>query len=129
MSKYVVPSGMVDAVREKLFGLSLAWFPPSRIPEMLEAAVEWLAKNPSVPNEAQVECILSDKARSGNGLKCWDLPEIIVEWQRRMFLALEPEVPEEIKDLLWGGDVTISSSVNKSLLEAYRRGRTASERS
>lgn len=48
----------------------------------------------------------------------------VIEWQRRMFLAPEPEVPEEVKDMLveehisrWRGE-----EVNEKVIEAFRRG-------
>ena len=52
------------------------------------------------------------------------------EWQRRMFLA-EPEIPEEIEDLLWLKRMRISPSNlpdpmyachDADVIEAYRRG-------
>ena len=45
-----------------------------------------------------------------------------------MFLAPEPEVPEEIKDLLWsiGGTwMQTDKKHNNEVAEAYRRGKEA----
>jgi ribosomal protein L37AE/L43A len=52
--------------------------------EFLEAALRWQSENPQVPTEQQ----LSDMAADAH--VCMD--EVIAEWQRRMYLAPEPEV-------------------------------------
>jgi hypothetical protein len=67
---------------------------------------------------------------------------VAVEWQRRCFLAPEPEVPEDVKELLWA-DARCPDGIfyfpvddrkpytsetlhhNKQIIEAYRRGKGA----
>lgn len=46
------------------------------------------------------------------------------EWQRRMFLAPEPEVPEEIRDL-YEDNGPHSPRWKNAILEAFRRGQKA----
>ena len=55
--------------------------------EFLEAALRWQSENPQVPTEQQ----LSDMAADAH--VCMD--EVIAEWQRRMYLAPEPEVDRD----------------------------------
>lgn len=90
----------------------------------LEAALLWLSENPIVPTPEQV----LDMGKSIS-LK-W--PEIYCAvWKRRMFLAPEPEVPEEIKDLqgIHLASVRDQDDLNRLVtklnLEAFRRGRQA----
>jgi hypothetical protein len=46
----------------------------------------------------------------------------LLEWQRRMFLA-EPEIPEEVKDLIFAEGVMYGAKgLNGRLAEAFRRG-------
>lgn len=93
-----------------------------------------LSENPIVPNEIDVMEILQERVRSHHisGEEYCAIPPatvrfVIREWQRRMFLAPEPEVPEAIKDLLLDGADFIhgqrhADEANKQILEAYRRG-------
>ena len=64
----------------------------------VEAALRWWKANPIEPTDD--DCISIGQAWNGNsaGNPFWKF--VATEWQRRMFLAPEPEVPEEIKDLL-----------------------------
>ncbi len=67
------------------------------------------------------------------GAEPFEWIKYLVEWQRRIFLAPEPEIPEEIKDLLSPTDpitgvalLTGLTEHGKSvIIEAYRRGKEA----
>lgn len=83
--------------------------------DALEAALLWLAENPIVPNCEQAEELFCNKS----------IISVCVEWQRRMFLAPEPEVPEELKDLLDGMKYmpTLEREwATRVALESYRLG-------
>jgi hypothetical protein len=84
---------------------------------ILEAALRWLAENPIVPSDEDIESMREEAALARH---------FAVEWQRRMFLAPEPEVLEEIKDLLWdealADDAGPRWKINEGVIEAYRRG-------
>ena len=93
---------------------------------IFEAALRWLSDNPQVPTMEQAT------EMSDNGHPCvLDGVWYATEWQRRMFLAPEPEPPVEIKDLLWSCDLrahdvgifgTVGVNVNDTIIEAFRRG-------
>jgi len=122
MSKRIVaPDEMVHAAW-------VAWGEPdcAGVRDVVEAALLWLSENPTSPNEDQTEAI------RGSFLAQQDVTELIeftvLEWQRRMFLAPEPEVLEPIKDLLCGGGDAEAyfrpDIYNDRIVEAYRRGRS-----
>jgi len=54
---------------------------------------------------------------------------VAIQEVRRMFLASEEEIPEELKSLMWehdpGGDYNVEH--NQQILEAYRLGQKARE--
>lgn len=87
--KIVVPDGMITAVQERIDYL------PINVRGILEAALLWLTKKPIVPKIHVAGQILADY-RLGNA-NCCDALAIqfcCEEWQRRMFDAPDPEVPE-----------------------------------
>ena len=88
---------------------------------LLEAALYWLSDNPILPSIKQLNEIFTKVDRGNGGTY---IPAYLEEWQRRMFLAPEPDVPEEIKDLLrQDGSVTyVVSEHNTAVLMAYHRG-------
>jgi hypothetical protein len=103
--RYIVPEGMLKAVQNALVGY---WHDhtvtsDSSITVVLEAAVRWLSENPIVPTEQEYRDF--GVKFDFQGVKC------IAEWQRRMFLAPEPEVPEAIKDLMCGESVDVKPPV------------------
>lgn len=119
--KYVVPYGMLRAAADADM-LSIEHSPESELAPIrlhLEAALRWLAENPIVPTSQDQADLLSTWRRNDKacGYPTNGVAEMTAEWQRRMFLAPDPVVPEEIKDLLCG----LPSSDNL-ILEAYRRG-------
>ena len=102
----------------------------------LKAALHWLSEHPIVPTEAQVMEILQERVASGHitGEEYCAIPPAtvrfcIAEWERHMFDAPEPEVPEEIKDMLLDARASDSercffkpSVYNERIVEAYHRG-------
>ena len=102
----------------------------------LEAALLWLSKNPIVPTYEQIESLLKicvQNVPGKNGMTLYQ-KEFCKEWQRIMFLSPDPEVPEEIKDLLYceqdrigiHGDPVHASKLiwesDRRAIEAYHRG-------
>jgi len=125
--KIKVPDGMLQAGRATYSGYVTAEEGARRI---LEAALLWLSKNPIVLTEEHTEKILKDM-ESNCQFPANDIFCIFVEkWQRRMFLAEEPSVPEEIRDLLWKNPFNVNGvelhslaePLNESIVEAFRRG-------
>lgn len=114
--KIVVPGGMLDAALP---------FCDNQMHSALEAALRWLSENPIAPNDEQVGrmwCAKNKLPFEGTDWVRWGASE----WQRRMFLAPEPEVPEAVKNLLWDEEVCDAASprwkINEQIIEAYRRG-------
>ncbi len=125
--KIVVPEGMLeaagkvfDAERRRVMEDRLAW---SVFRQMMEAALRWLSENPVVPTLPQMRAVETSAAHEATGSTAW-LSDAIMEWQRRMFLAPEPEVPEAITDLFsvctFGDE--LNAKVRKAIVEAYDRG-------
>jgi hypothetical protein len=116
-----VPEGMLQAGRAAYSGYVTAEEGARRI---LEAALRWQSENPVVPTDSQAYELsgigISTDKRSISRTGIVTTQGIVEEWQRRMYLAPEPEVPEEVKDLMYkGGEM----EVDKRIIEAYRRGR------
>jgi hypothetical protein len=119
--QYVVPEAGLKAALDR-FG-SRHPFSEDIARMLLEAFIRWLSENPIMPTEEQwAACLASydDAGKSGYECGVW----FMQEWQRRMFLAPEPEVPEAIKNLLWntenGQDTGLAH--NSAVIEAFRRG-------
>ncbi len=101
---------------------------------VFEAALRWLLENPIVPSETDVIILADVSLRAGDD-RNKQVQDVAVEWQRRMFLAPEPEVPEEIKDLLATPIPTANNpcavmeikNVNEKIIEVYRRGKKAAK--
>jgi hypothetical protein len=120
--KIVVPEGMLKAAIASHNDAVLKGNTPL-VRDALEAALRWLAENPIVPTTEQVLAVRRACGETHTALTEKAKP-LFAEWQRRMFLAPEPEVPEEIKDLLDPLDPYPYKSVhNPQVLEAYRRGK------
>ena len=85
--------------------------------DTLEAALLWLSENPIVPTNEQTQGVCDSIFVGPENLL--DPRDAMVEWQRRMFLAPEPEVPEEIKDLVDSFNLPI---YKEGLKESFRRG-------
>jgi len=91
----------------------------------LEAALRWWKENPSMPTDEQLDTMKRD-LRFRDGVD-FDLQKLCAEWQRRAFLAPEPEVPDAILALICREDETppCRKVYNERILEAYRRGQKA----
>jgi len=115
MSEIKVQDGMLKAAHEKAFvgmGTSIT-------ERILEAALRWL--------DIEIRFLLTDD-------KSEDYAKAI-EDVRRIFIA-EPEIPEEIEDLLWLKRMRISPSNlpdpmyarhDADVIEAYRLGRDSKD--
>jgi hypothetical protein len=118
----VVPEEMLKAAEDAVNAI----YTPTGITSIaVEVALGWLAENPIVPTVEQAsECC--KRHFSDDGLEFFRLG--LIEWQRRMFLAPEPEVPEEIQDLCDQMDSYLNHTKGPSyardlLVEGYRRGK------
>ena len=90
-SRIVIPDGMLKAAVDAAWGGPIHVGGGALAGIVLEAALRWLSENPIVPTRQNLEDMRTD----------WeDTPEqnaekvvlfLIYEWQRRMFLAPEPE--------------------------------------
>lgn len=89
----------------------------------LEAFIRWQAENPPFPTVEQLGqmSFMGCVALNGN----WDGKNLCAEWIRRMYLAPDLEVPEEIKDLVLPFDMKTADGYrrNVAIIEAYRRGK------
>lgn len=102
--RIVVPDGMLKAATEQagyLYGDLTVFVNGMTLDGVLAAALRWLSEHPMVPTIADIarlhsECRLTTAQRN-------DFLDqaVIVEWQRRMFFAPEPEVPQEAIDVFW----------------------------
>jgi hypothetical protein len=109
MTKIRVPDGMMVAAH-------VAHIHPTVLNEILEAALRWLSEHPIVPSTDDIGSM--QDLLNGYGIADWG-PILCAEWQRRMLLAPEPEVPEEISDLIRGRED------DDLIIEAYRRGQNS----
>ena len=126
MSKIVVPDGMLKAFKDSMDAQCAFVVGHDAIELALEAALLWLSENPIVPDDKIAHelwkvALELDPDRNENGHAAKNL---VIEWQRRMFLSSEPEIPEEIKDLLVEG-IAPTLNQNHSIIEAYRRGKAS----
>ena len=127
-TKIQVPEGMLKAIRERYVGNDNC----GRY--ILEAALRWLSENPIVPSEADVMEILQERVESHHisGKEYCAIPPatvrfVIRESQRRMFLAPEPEVPSEIRDIdawitVYLGSHPEIENIRRNFLLTFRRG-------
>jgi len=133
-----IPEGMLEALHTAMCTKIEGGCQPDYERAALEAALRWLSDNPIVPTVDQAQEIWAYVSRGESFLR-----NLFVEWQRRMFLAPEPEEPEKIKeekikDLLWRNGIynyereseepdggLSSGSIsqhNRLIIEAYNRG-------
>ena len=116
--RVVVPDGMLKA--------AVPCYLPDRqlVHSILEAALLWLSENPIVPTSEQLHSIIGKLPMAMCDIVWTERDRaLIAEWQRRMFLAPEPEVPEEIKDL-WQAQPT--PDAKRRTVEAFQRGQQVS---
>ena len=145
--KYVVPDGMLEAAVDaavKFSGANTIQASPRVKAEIeesfrvaIEAAIRWLAENPIVPktfDELPTVGYLIDSSTWGTKGKpeyeqkrqenyLDGMKRLIAEWQRRMFLAPEPE---------FIGNETVAQfccrfqTIREAAIEAYRIGHKTS---
>jgi len=120
--KYVVPEGGLEVAKQVLRDkFAFVERDNSTLGEYLktslEAFIRWQSENLIVPSHEQVIHLCEIFANRSVISYCDSVRAVAIEWLRIMYLAPEPEVPKEIKDLLCGGNI-------KTLItEAYRRGK------
>jgi hypothetical protein len=138
--KYVVPEGMRLAQKKGIFsaiqdagnGAVLNQDDVDR--RGLESAIAWRAENPTRPTlEFCKEMIRNSQALGDADIAALYqfMTTVIIEWQRRMDLAPEVEFSSEIVDLLVSDCAIIetdSSTINRRVQEAYRRGKEAGKK-
>jgi hypothetical protein len=112
--RIVVPEGMMRAAVE-----ASPNSPGDYVLVILEAALRWLSENPMLPTREQQVELLRKLEPSANSVPA-TIAEIVAAWQRRMFLASDPD--EAIKHLLNKGWASCES-IDAAIREAYRRGR------
>jgi hypothetical protein len=134
-SRVVVPEGMLKAAKES----EEEYLRDNQSRDVcreviLEASLRWLSENPMFPTHSEVNSILAMvQFQSLRGTSLDGLQDFAAMWQRRCFLAPEPEVPEAVKDLMWPDSPSCSptiidaQSINKRVLEAYRRGQRSKD--
>jgi hypothetical protein len=122
--KVVVPDGMLEAALGILtIGDPDTWRPIFR--NILAAALRWLSANPSeLTDEMWHQVSWDGKATIVTRETINGLLRFVFS---RMFLAPEPEAPEEIRDLLVlrAEEMPLLKQINVNILEAFRRGQKA----
>ena len=117
--KIKVPKGMLDAFHRAENQNGTKW-DGAVLDAMLEAALRWLTENPIVPTKEQAKDVaqsllpdFQDRENVGRAIL------VLVDWQRRMFLAPEPE---------FIGNETVArfcarfQTIGEAAIEAYRLG-------
>jgi len=129
-----IPEGMLNVALQKAHETRSFGVVPIR--DVLEAALRWLSENPIVPTDEQAADLYNANLDIDYSKKYDATHAVVVEWQRRMFLSPEPEIPEDVKDLGicskleqssqhwdWSGrEGDLEKVVEQIAIEAYRRG-------
>ena len=128
--KYVVPEEGLKAARDAVAaGEMLEHSTRSKdlLQTALEAFIRWQSESPRVPSVRDIQEMVA--AFNGQSLEQSDCLRsfLPIEWQRRMYLAPEPEVPEEIKDLLVNPVIGAinGEQINDRVLQAFQRGKAS----
>ena len=131
MKRISVPDGMLKAA---LIASGLDDYcsdDQAEIRKALEAALLWASEHPQVPTDEQLQAmrehLLPDMPKGAEHFTSNDLFMGAVEWQRRCFVQEEPEIPEELDDIMFPDLAPDSITARKSelndlILDAYRRG-------
>ncbi len=122
--KYVLSDGMRDAAVKAHYGrpIDLTIY-PQWVEKTIEAVLRYISENPIVPTDAQIDAALD--ATKGRPYGVFFCRSFLQEFQRIMFLAPEPETPQEIEDLVAAldcQDAQTKESATRLLIEAYQRG-------
>jgi hypothetical protein len=133
--RYILPAGMFAAF---MCGYNICWTSYDGdernkhftcMEAGVKAVLRFLAENPIVPTEEQVERIHNEEpVDAGSPTNVWQIRNYIKVWQWRMFLAPEPQVPKEIEDLLCAKSDTFNKHFDDRIIEAFRRGQKAGNR-
>ncbi len=146
MIKVMVPEGMLKAAIEMMRKWNGYPHPDSKenaslvrsTTALLEASLRWLSDNPIVPSFE--DCIeLHRSCHSATTVAVNEIKAYCESWQRHMFLASEPDIPEEIKNLLSKfnsfdqyddkGIIKLLEDCreehNKAVIEAFNRGKNS----
>lgn len=123
--RVVVPEGMLKAVRAAIFtGFTSAASEP-QIVAALEAALLWQRENVSVPTHQQMRDWCDKNGVDYHASFFPHVFQCIADFQRCMYDTPEQEVPDEIRDLYFGGlheGNEVTNLVRTRVLEAYHRG-------
>jgi hypothetical protein len=96
----VVPEGMLNAFLRMENHIGSKW-DDRVLREMLSSALRWLSENPIMPTKEQCLEMTTTNRRATFGTDGWEwLKHGATEWQRRMFLAPEPELNPVAKRIL-----------------------------
>jgi len=109
--RIVVPEGMLKAAIDAVWGERGVGYQSTRgegdIKACVEAALRWLSEYPIVPTAAEALTLLQDRVASGHlsnkeycAIPSTTIRCLIREWQRRMFLAPEPEISPVAKKVI-----------------------------
>ena len=125
MANVTIPKGMSEAFHKAENHEGFKW-DDAVLDAMLSAALRWLSENPIVPTDGEAKEIWRDTGLC-NEVDDDELRCIVVEWQRRMFLAPEPEVPSEIRDIdawltVYLGSHPEIENIRRNFLLTFRRG-------
>ncbi len=148
--RYVIPEGMLEAVRQGMRPILEASSDRNHGYNQddleragIEGILRWISENPRVPSDADLDKLM-DEACDESEPECNSNRYVAVNWQRRMFLAPEPEeicptcglrqdnrigvAPEAIRDVLawfdvWCGKDPQIEDIKRNVITAYRRGR------
>ena len=135
--KFQIPKVIRDAVHNALASYPVAANTSHAAEIACEAFAKALAEHPVIPTHEQAIAlceVFEDKGGSRKPDYCDSIRAVAIEFQRCMFVAPEPEVPEGIKDMLLDARSPDSehcffkpSVYNERITEAYRRGKESRE--
>jgi hypothetical protein len=132
--KIVVPEGMLKAAVDSWISngdaaykeyAEMAKANTSDLKDALESALGWLSANPIVPTEQQWRDLYKSFGR-GDPSSPYPIEDqlrfTVFEWQRRMFLAPEPQGIDDLLVSLRGCSI---DQIDGRIREAYQRGQKA----
>jgi hypothetical protein len=118
MSEIRVPEGMLKA------SLSSGVFEGTDdAQKALEAALRWLSENPIVPDAKQVGEMVISAPYSNTRQAYTSTIFCITEWQKRMFLALEPKSETSFEERMNELTVEVNRLGMSAAIEILRRTR------
>ena len=121
--KFVIPEKMLIAAVLEAANKDLHGEENVRLGRLhLRGALRWL--DGELGNDSNINRYCDENFKGYDGTAQRIGFRMGIDYVRRTFLAPEPEMPEEIKDLLWKDDEYShkDAEVSSRLAEAYRRG-------